>query len=316
MLSSGLRSAFNLFKRPQLLNITPAISPCETLHVQRRGFQITGAVPSPTMGLVKPYKGFVSNDVEIGLSGLGGQYSRGLVAKRKIAYGREIICVPAFATCINDATQRDQIYTISRQVFSEMVEKGINDPYTKYCVERVLTMMSSGRAFFLRDQELEALVSSVPHANDFLEKGVVTHKDIQKLPQILDFNRYEVEFRGKKGVCIFPEASYFNHMCDANVEISIRHDLTDGFILSARTIRPIEEGEELFINYIPGNDLPLSRFILAMRKRWGFECQCSQCRTRLIGVVFVLFIVLVVPFIYIVRSFFEERFRERARKLQ
>lgn len=276
----------------------------------------TGAIPSAVMGAVTPYKGFFSSDVHIDLSSYGGQFARGLFAKRSIPYGREILRVPAFATYVGDEERREQVFILAQQVFSEMVARGDDDPYTIFVKERIFTLMSSGRQYFLREQDLQRLLDAVPGSNRFLDMGRVTPSDIQKLPQQLEFNRHDIEFRGKKGICIFPEASYFNHMCIPNVEVSISYELSEGgFILSARTCRPVEAGDELFINYIPDNDMPLSRLVLAMRSRWGFECSCSSCRNRLLGICAVLLVLVALPFIWLVRNTFESRFRDRARRL-
>ena len=147
-----------------------------------------------------------------------------------------------------------------------------------------------------------------------MEQGKVSVMELQKLPQIVEYNRWEVEYRGRKGICLFPEASYFNHQCSPNVEIAILHDSIKGFTLVATAIKPIKSGEELFISYMPDNNLPLSRLQLALRKRWGFDCSCIVCRARSTAIfVFALSFVLVPGALYL-RSFHQGHQENKLRR--
>eukprot|EP00331_Platyophrya_macrostoma_P000970 CAMPEP_0176405754 /NCGR_PEP_ID=MMETSP0127-20121128/509_1 /TAXON_ID=938130 /ORGANISM="Platyophrya macrostoma, Strain WH" /LENGTH=136 /DNA_ID=CAMNT_0017784839 /DNA_START=601 /DNA_END=1008 /DNA_ORIENTATION=- len=136
-------------------------------------------------------------------------------------------------------------------------------------------MAYGGFSYFTRERDVFEFVESIriegtmKTGADYLNSGEYTTLDFQKLPLAIEFNRWEVEYRGRKGICLFPEAQYFNHQCEPNVEISISYNPSKAnFYLSARACKPIKAGEELFINYMPNNNLPLSRFSLALRKRW------------------------------------------------
>ena len=76
------------------------------------------------------------------------------------------------------------------------------------------------------------------------------------------------------GIGLFPIASILNHSCDPNVSIRFNPRSKSAEI---RTLRDIQCGEQLFINY---TDITVPRF---MRQRilqsdYHFECQCTLCR--------------------------------------
>lgn len=255
---------------------------------------------------------------------LGGQYARGMFAKREIAFGREIMSVPAYLMYVGDEPLREQVLILTRQVFQKLVTDHPDKPYIG---ARILTMAYGGFSYFTREKDVFAFAESIPldaasgnisgglnRATDFLNSGEYSTFDLQKLPLMLEFNRWEVEYRGRKGICIFPEAQYFNHTCEPNVEIAISYSTSkQNFVLSARAVRPIKPGEELFISYLPGNKLPLSRLSLAMRKRWGFECTCMHCKSRAIGGVTVVFCSLLIPFAIMMRRVYVNRMDEKQR---
>ncbi|CUF65202.1 transmembrane protein, putative [Bodo saltans] len=282
----------------------------------------TFAKPSAVQGPITNSKEgtYVSTEIIVDMSqALGGQYARGMFAKRDMAYGREILNIPAFLMYIGDEPQREQVLILTKEVFSKLV---LNHPDKKFIEARILTMASGGFSYFTRERDVQEFAETVKIPNsfktgaDYLQAGEYGTFDLQKLPLILDFNRWDVEYRGRKGICIFPEAQYFNHQCDANVEISISYSKSkENFVLSARTIKPIQAGEELFINYLPGNTLPLSRLSLALRKRWGFECTCVVCKSRAIGAVTVIFVAVCLPFAIFMRSVYVARMDSKQRGL-
>lgn len=283
-----------------------------------RGFAKPSAVQGP---ITNSQEGtYVSTDIIVDMSqSLGGQYARGMFAKREIAYGRELLNIPAYLMYIGDEPIREQVLILTKKVFTNLV---LNHPDKKFIEARILTMASGGFSYFTRERDVMEFAESVKVPNsfktgaDYLQGGEYGTFDLQKLPLILDFNRWEVEYRGRKGICIFPEAQYFNHQCEANVEISISYSKSkENFVLSARTIKPVQAGEELFINYLPGNTLPLSRLSLALRKRWGFECTCVVCKSRAIGAVTVIFVAVCLPFAIFMRSVYVARMDSKQRGL-
>jgi hypothetical protein len=76
------------------------------------------------------------------------------------------------------------------------------------------------------------------------------------------------------GYGVWPEASFFNHSCDPNVK-KVRNGRQWTFTVA----RDVEEGEELCITYLGGEEKELG--VVERRKRvqteWGFTCGCEKC---------------------------------------
>lgn len=301
-----------------------AASVCTPLHVSRRTFakvsSIHGRIESPPGG-------FVTDDVKIDMNAsLGGAYARGVFATREIGYGREVMNLPAYCMYISENDRqslREQVLILTKEIFSKVVCGSEADQ--EYVKHRILSLMSGGFSYFTRERDVFDFAEEVRapgsagafrNGSNCLLSGQFSSYDLQKLPLIVEFNRFEVDYRGRRGICLFPEASYLNHSCEPNVELTITYNSAkNNFYLSARAVRPIREGEELYINYMPGNNLPLSRLALAMKKRWGFECSCVKCKSRAVGAVTVVFVVLLIPIIVYIRRFIVERTQEKHRSL-
>lgn len=245
---------------------------------------------------------------------------------REIGYDREIMKLPAFCTYIgntNEESLREQVLILTKQVFTKLV--CAPQETQDYIRSRVMTLMPGGFSYFTRERDVMDFAEEVraPGAEGALRNGTAllmggsfSSYDLQKLPLIIEFNRVDVEYRGLRGLCLFPEACYFTHSCEPNVELNITYDnVKSNFVLSARTVRPVRAGEELLINYMPGNRYPLSRLAIAMKRRWGFECSCVRCRSRAIGAAVMLFIVLIVPICILARTFVMERMENKIRAL-
>nr|CCC89599.1 unnamed protein product [Trypanosoma congolense IL3000] len=314
---------------PAVRHFRPAVSggncvPAVPLRAAVRYF----ARISPIQGTIEsPSDGFVTNDLKIDINpNIGGAFARGVFARREIGYGREIMNVPAFAMYISDSNNeplRDQVLVVTKQIFSRLV---LGTPEEKnYIKHRVSTLMSGGFSYFTREKDVFEFAAGVrlpgpegalKNGASYLLSGEFSSYDLQKLPLIVEFNRYDVEYRGRRGICLFPEAQYFNHQCEPNVEVSITYNnIKSNFYLSARTLRPVREGEELFISYMPENTLPLSRLALAMKKRWGFECTCVRCKSRGIGAVVLMFVVVLIPAMAYLRSINVNRVQDRHRNM-
>ncbi|TPP46170.1 SET domain family protein [Leishmania donovani] len=274
-----------------------------------------------------PPGGFVTADVRIDMNAsFGGSFARGVFAEREIGYGREVMNLPAYCMYISENDRqplREQVLIMTKEIFSKVVYGTPQEQ--QYVKHRILSLMSGGFSYFTRERDVFDFAEEVraPGADgafrngcSCLMSGEFSSYDLQKLPLIVEFNRFEVDYRGRRGICLFPEASYLNHSCEPNVELSITYNsIKNNFFLSARAVRPILEGEELFINYMPGNNLPLSRLALAMKKRWGFECSCVKCKSRAVGAVTIVFVVLLIPIIVYIRRFIVERTKEKHRSL-
>ncbi|TPP43928.1 SET domain family protein [Leishmania donovani] len=255
-----------------------------------------------------PPGGFVTADVRIDMNAsFGGSFARGVFAEREIGYGREVMNLPAYCMYISENDRqplREQVLIMTKEIFSKVVYGTPQEQQYRDVFD------------FAEEVRAPGADGAFRNGCSCLMSGEFSSYDLQKLPLIVEFNRFEVDYRGRRGICLFPEASYLNHSCEPNVELSITYNsIKNNFFLSARAVRPILEGEELFINYMPGNNLPLSRLALAMKKRWGFECSCVKCKSRAVGAVTIVFVVLLIPIIVYIRRFIVERTKEKHRSL-
>jgi hypothetical protein len=156
------------------------------------------AKPSAVQGPITNSKegSYVSTDVIVDMSqALGGQYARGMFAKRDLAYGRELLNLPAYLMYIGDEPQREQVLILTKELFAKLV---LNHPDKKFIESRILTMASGGFSYFTRERDVQEFAESVKVPNsfktgaDYLQSGEYGAFDLQKLPLILDFNRWEV----------------------------------------------------------------------------------------------------------------------------
>jgi SET and MYND domain-containing protein len=76
------------------------------------------------------------------------------------------------------------------------------------------------------------------------------------------------------GYGCWPAASYFNHSCAPNIKKA-----RVGRVWEFRAGKDIEEGDELCITYLSGEERGLSRGkrTLTLKKNWGFDCACARC---------------------------------------
>ncbi|KAF2656995.1 SET domain-containing protein [Lophiostoma macrostomum CBS 122681] len=76
------------------------------------------------------------------------------------------------------------------------------------------------------------------------------------------------------GYGCWPAASYFNHSCGPNVE-----KRRVGRVWEFRAAGEVEEGEELCITYLSGEERKLSRGkrAVVLKRNWGFACGCERC---------------------------------------
>ncbi|KAI0851990.1 SET domain-containing protein [Daldinia vernicosa] len=72
---------------------------------------------------------------------------------------------------------------------------------------------------------------------------------------------------------VFIKASRFNHSCDPNCWYTTT-SWTGHFICTP--MRPIKEGEEITISYIP-NQATREKRQAQLLRCWGFICQCNRC---------------------------------------
>ncbi|KAF3051289.1 hypothetical protein E8E11_011073 [Didymella keratinophila] len=76
------------------------------------------------------------------------------------------------------------------------------------------------------------------------------------------------------GYGCWPAASYFNHSCGPNIEKK-----RVGRVWEFRAGTDIEDGEELNITYLSGEERRMSRGKRreVLKKNWGFDCACARC---------------------------------------
>lgn len=76
------------------------------------------------------------------------------------------------------------------------------------------------------------------------------------------------------GYGCWPSASYFNHSCGPSI---VKERI--GRVWHFRAGRDIEQGDELCITYLSGEERRLSRGkrMKTLKSNWGFECNCERC---------------------------------------
>jgi hypothetical protein len=79
---------------------------------------------------------------------------------------------------------------------------------------------------------------------------------------------------GTEGPIILSTGTLLNHSCNPNVTFKKEN----GFMVF-KTCRNIKAGEELCDNYI-NVTLPITERKSMLKKRYGFECECSKCLTE------------------------------------
>jgi len=77
-------------------------------------------------------------------------------------------------------------------------------------------------------------------------------------------------------LCLFREASMFNHSCHPNLCKVPEPDGNGCFRLVFRAIRSIALQEELLLCYVPANGCTKERQ-MTLREHFGFQCTCPRC---------------------------------------
>ncbi|KXN65765.1 SET domain-containing protein [Conidiobolus coronatus NRRL 28638] len=97
-----------------------------------------------------------------------------------------------------------------------------------------------------------------------------------KVMSILDINSFKIVTNDLKatGVGLYLFSSFFNHSCDANLQVEFRKV---GMELSAT--RDILPGEQLYISYLDRdkfeNQKEVKKFLA---QKYGFKCNCKYCK--------------------------------------
>ncbi|KAF2655824.1 SET domain-containing protein [Lophiostoma macrostomum CBS 122681] len=115
-------------------------------------------------------------------------------------------------------------------------------------------------------------------------KGVVSTNDgpvvdVFRVQDIMSRNAFGVGAQyGEEGARnastgLFTYAAYINHSCIPNLKREFIGDL-----LVLRALRPLVEGEEIFLAYDENPDYDARQ--AALMTTWGFECQCKLCEAE------------------------------------
>lgn len=231
-------------------------------------------------GSMVPFQGYVSPDILAAPVPGGGQHKRGVIAQADLPFDRELLRVPAYLLHVgNEPTTRKMVPVLVRTCLKRFVE---DRRHASYISKRLFTMMVGGNPIFRSEEDVKDVIYDVEGASLLMSKGLITILDIHRLACSIHFNRFDCEYKGQKGIAVFPEVSYFNHSCEPNVKLEFFWDADTGdYVCSARTIKPVHQGDQLVIHYFPDDvDLPLSRFQRKLQNRWSFTCMCPTCRTR------------------------------------
>jgi hypothetical protein len=284
----------------------------------RRGFTppiiLVGRAFAQSGGPIVPYKGFATSDIRTGETAKGGPLRRGVFANNRISFDREIMRAEAFAFTISDDPEPLQAKELLKEVLARYAK---GDPKDIAYIDRaVRTLMVGGSPSFETEEECRRFTLSIPGGAELMRSDKLDPYAIQKLAMQIEFNRFPIEYNGRKGLACIPEISLFNHSCDANAEILIKqHEVSKWFFATVRTTKPINEGEEIVVNYFPGNDLPISRLQMKLRERWGFDCVCGICRSRIMAVLVAIMVCIALPAVYPLHRMYVQRLKKKAAQM-
>lgn len=283
---------------------------------QRWGSSMMGLHP---FGKISPWLGYISNEIDCRESPelYAGRSKRGIFARRDLSYDRQVMHFPALTYYVGDEDLRDKVKGTLRWVIEKMGQE-ISLPeddrkFTKYVQTRLLNLQVGGRVIFRKQEEVSRFLADIPNGAKLVRDGHITEADVHQLAMAIHLNRFDMEYEGRSGIAVCPEASLFNHSCEPNVALTFHMNLNKEYVVEARVLKPISKGEQLFISYMPDNDLPLTRLATAMRKRWSFECQCALCRSRLLAASFFLCVFFLMPVVIPIFLYATGRQAKRAR---
>lgn len=74
------------------------------------------------------------------------------------------------------------------------------------------------------------------------------------------------------GTAVYPEASYFNHWCEPDVQ---KKRIDSSMVFTTK--RAITQGQELHISYGMLEQQPTEQRKQLLRTQWYFDCQCPSC---------------------------------------
>jgi hypothetical protein len=305
--------------RRHVLRTRGGVLPCSpdvpTGMIAGRRFQGLGLHP---FGSLTPWLGFVSPDIECREANevTSGRSRRGLFAKTTMHYDKVLMRFPALTYYVGDEQMQEQCREMTRWVLTKMAAELDEDdkPFTAYVQHRLRNLQPGSHVVFASEEDVVRFMTEIPKGNQLVKREVLTTKDVHNLAMQIEWNRFHMLYDGRNGVALFPEAAIFNHTCEPNVELTFQMNLNKEYVVEARALKPIMKGDQLFVNYIPSNTLPLSRFAMAMRDRWGFECQCAECKSRVLCATAFIAVFVMLPILGPIFYFTISRQTSNARK--
>uniref|UniRef100_A0A6U4RV94 SET domain-containing protein n=1 Tax=Neobodo designis TaxID=312471 RepID=A0A6U4RV94_NEODS len=250
-------------------------------------------------GTLTPLQGYCSPDIRCqpATEQTSGSTKRGVFAKRDLPYDRVLLRAPAVTYFVGDESVKDQCKEMTRWVLTKVASEldTQEKPFTEYVNHRIRNMMPGHSIVFTSEDDVIRFMMEIPKGMQIVKRQIFTTKDIHSLAMSIEMNRFAMNYDGRQGVALFPEASMFNHQCTPNVELTFHMNMNMEYVVEARVCQPVVKGDQLFVNYIPGNDLPITRLGMALRDRWGFECACAECKSRIMCATLFLFFFGMLP---------------------
>ncbi len=118
-------------------------------------------------------------------------------------------------------------------------------------------------------------LESIINLNSFVFSTSLMRLEVQNVSANLQIcNVGESSLRETlKLTAIYSLSSLFNHSCEPNVGLRAPRPSNE---VTWLTLRPVSEGEELLISYVP-TDMDLHERRSALKSGYGFECNCPKC---------------------------------------
>lgn len=154
-------------------------------------------------------------------------------------------------------------------------------PYSSYGEVLRLIRKSNGSASADAETVVQRLIKMEPELN-----CLVNEKDMrQKIKRIAELHISAIPinvFSCKSSnrdladqYYLYDFISRINHSCDPNLDTFIRDD----GVMECKTLKPIKNGEQLFVNYLGcSENLTTRQRKQQLKDSWSFECNCPLCR--------------------------------------
>ena len=267
-------------------------------------------IPNTPSVIRSDFMPYVHKSITVQASKIHG---KGLFSSENISSGTEIMRIPALVSYGGNEPDTEKVLkavyhtvdTLNKAIESDAAlskcpDQGFGAYLLYYYRDNVLSLMSRGWK----------PLSNHTESNLIREKGKFLYKLMDKLSiwlqpnnlaSIYLFNKFEATYAARKYFAVFPAASLFNHDCSPNIEIEIIppanyisssvSSASATCVLIARTCRKVIDGEELFISYVSEPNQSIVEKGDMMRRRWGFQCLCKNCRFRMMIACYLVLVI-------------------------